>query len=46
MKGPLESVPDRLEEVARRSGNTDDCSLAVVELTASEQSDNKPELHE
>ena len=46
MNGPLENVPDRLEEVARRSGNTDDCSLAVVELTASGQSDNEPELHE
>ena len=46
MRGPLENVPDQLLGVAIGSGNTDDCSLAVVELTASGQSDNEPELHE
>lgn len=44
MKGPLENVPDQLSEVARRSGNTDDCSVAVIELTPSEQSENEPGL--
>ena len=31
MDGPLETTPDRLVEMARRSGNTDDCSFAVIE---------------
>ena len=31
MKEPLETVPDQLAEVASRSGNTDDCSIAVVQ---------------
>lgn len=30
-KGPLRDVPDQLGEVARRSGNTDDCSFAIVQ---------------
>ena len=33
VKGPLENVPGQLSEVARRSGNTDDCSIAVVDTS-------------
>lgn len=33
MDGPLEDVPDQLSQVAVRSGNTDDCSVAVVQTT-------------
>ena len=43
MRGPLEDVPDRLSEVAMRSGNTDDFSVAVVEPTELERSGNNPE---
>ena len=32
MSGPLETVPDRLLRVAIASGNTDDFSVAVIEL--------------
>ena len=32
MNGPLEAVPDQLSELAKSSGNTDDCSIAVIEL--------------
>ena len=31
MRGPLRDVPDQLGEVARRSGNSDDCSFAIVQ---------------
>ena len=31
MNGPLETVPDQLSQVAIRSGNTDDFTVAVVE---------------
>ena len=44
MKGPLEDLPGQLSDVAIRSGNTDDFSIAVVEPTEPEQSDNDPEL--
>ena len=44
MNGPLEAVPDQLLKAAIESGNTDDFSVAVVEPTEPEQSDNDPEL--
>ena len=43
MRGTLENIPDQLSEVAMRSGNTDDFSVAVVEPTELERSDNNPE---
>ena len=44
MTGPLRSVPDLLLKAAVESGNTDDFSVAVVEPTEPERSDNDPEL--
>ena len=44
MTGPLRSVPDLLLKAAVESGNTDDFSVAVVEPTEPERSENDPEL--
>ena len=38
MNGPLENVPDQLSQVAVRSRDTDDFSVAVVEPATREQS--------
>lgn len=43
MNGPLEAVPGQLLDVAIESGNTDDFSVAVVELAEQERSGNEPE---
>ena len=37
MNGLLENVPDQLSQVAIRSGNTDDFSVAVVQTTTTQQ---------
>ena len=46
MNGPLKNGPHQLLGVAIQSGNTDDLSVAVVEFTEPEQSDNKPDMQE
>ena len=37
INGPLETVPDQLLKVAIESGNTDDCSVAVIEPATRER---------
>ena len=46
MNGPLNNVPHQLLGLAIQSGNTDDLSVTVVELTEPEQPDNKPDMQE
>ena len=46
MRGPLEDVPTQLLGVAIESGNTDDLSVAVIELAESEPSETETELRE
>ena len=46
MTGPLETVPDQLLRVAIESDNTDDCSVAVIDLTERQRSGNDLERRE